>query len=110
MTEKRKYPRINSIFNVEILSTEGGTGISKNISEGGFLFSHNKSIELGRVLKLNLQIQGLKGNFTISGEVVRCQQIEKDNNYDIALKFVEVDEKINNNLKKFIQSQNSNEI
>lgn len=93
--DRRKFKRINSknLLNYRVLNKEEqvnyreGVGITKQVSEGGFLFETTENFKIGTLLEFEL---ALKDEFiTVVGEVVYC--LDKTNDvFDLGVKFCNI--------------------
>ncbi len=88
--EKRKYPRKKHITGVEyqVLANPRGTGIIKNISEGGMCAILDKYLAEGTIIRLSFAIQENTTNIPIE-TVAKVLRVEKtDNGYETGLQFM----------------------
>lgn len=95
--ERRRFKRINSknLLNYRVLNKEEqinyreGVGLTKQVSEGGFLFETGESFEKGTILEFELAI---KDQFiTVLGEVVYALPINQDV-FDLGIRFCNITE------------------
>ena len=92
----------------------------KNIGGGGLLFETNHIIDIGKILKLDITLQGwhkfrpgffkvhessISRPVTAIAEVVRIEEIIKEKRYEIGVKFVNVYE---DDLKGLIEFMENN--
>jgi c-di-GMP-binding flagellar brake protein YcgR len=105
--DRRKLKRIDSknLLNYRVLNKEEqvnyreGVGITKQVSEGGFLFETAENFLIGTLLEFEL---ALKDEFiTVIGEVVYA--IPKNNDvFDLGVRFCNISESNKNVLRKII--------
>jgi hypothetical protein len=96
--DKRKYPRIENIFklNYEIQRGKIAT-FSKDVSAGGVAFATDELLDENTMLALTFMIEGLPGEITANGKVIRSWQ-EGRANY-AAVEFVNLPEQSQSQLK-----------
>lgn len=116
--EKRKYPRVDLIFNIEYefikeFSNEQShahIGIGKDISVGGISFdcTNDTNIKEGDILFIKFFIQELEGNLKAIGKVIRIWY--EENKKFCAIKFTGIDpidyEILNNFIQEFRKLHN----
>lgn len=117
--EKRKYPRVDLIFNIEYefikeFSNEHHqthSGIGKDISLGGISFdcTNDTNIKEGDILFIKFSIPELEGNLKAMGKVIRTWY--EENKKFCAVKFTGVNpvdyEILNNFINEFLKQNNS---
>jgi c-di-GMP-binding flagellar brake protein YcgR len=88
--ERRKYPRKKIIMGVDysVLATPQGTGVIKNISEGGVCILIDKFLASGTILKLKYYTQKKGEEVLVEtvGKVCWCRQ--GDQGYLVGVQFV----------------------
>ncbi|MBN1522687.1 MAG: PilZ domain-containing protein [Candidatus Aureabacteria bacterium] len=111
--ERRKYRRvrISEIISVNIYdekkviqSLENG-GLSKNLSLKGLLFESKMKFSLYGRIRMDLDVS-LTPNvkmISIVGEIIRIEEIIKDQRYEYGISFVRVPKKDEQALEKFIE-------
>jgi len=105
VNEKRKYPRINSLFLSYIcIDKQGktlneGIGRTLNVSEGGILMETNFHMLPEHNLMITIAVEDNLVN--IKGEVIHCLKNE-ENKYHTGIEFIDIDESDLDILKKFI--------
>ncbi len=106
--ERRLYKRINSdiVIKVEEMTSEAGSKLacSKNISLGGVLFEYNKSFPISTVLNLELRIPQIGKRLDTYAKVVRVNELFPGRLYDIAVRFVSLDDESKKLLEKYISN------
>lgn len=89
-SEKRKYPRKRHITGIDyyILSSPQGTGIIKDISEGGLRILIDRHIYIGTILKLRFTLEEQKEPVPIEviGKVVWITKC--DSGYLVGIQFM----------------------
>ena len=102
--EKRKYARleIRSKVNFSIVETSKDQksskrfrGIGKNIGVEGILFASNQELKAGTLLDMEIFLPDKADPVYIAGEVRWCRTVKKTKvkteNYDIGVKFLNID-------------------
>jgi len=105
--DKRNEERINCSIPIELSTAEGKIkATTLNISHSGICFSSQREIALFRELELSLMLP-YKDDQEIpikcSGIVVRCDKEEDDDNYQIALFFIDISMATQKNLATFME-------
>lgn len=89
-SEKRKYPRKKHITGLEyqVLASPRGTGIIKDISEGGMCSVLDKHLSEGTIIRLSFTIQEDTTNIPIEtvAKVLRVKKTESG--YETGLQFM----------------------
>ena len=87
--ERRRYPRITGIFDVEIAHQKSRLITDTiNVSASGIYCQCNNPIPLFREIGVNLKIPGTGKVIDCSGVVVRSEKIPKSSRYSIAIFFI----------------------
>lgn len=90
-------------------AAEGGeidhVSSSKDVSAGGLLFVSSNPFSLGTILELKIDL--MNGNKFIQclARVIRVEEVVMDNNYNIAVCFLDISGFDRNRLKKYIQGR-----
>ena len=109
--EKRNYIRLDFQlqlnFNKEDGSGESFPAITKNISAEGLRFTSDQKLEKGSKIDFEIDLPNREKPVHFKGEVVWSKAASsadkgKKGNYDIGIKFVEVDKKDRNALMLYI--------
>lgn len=104
MSDKRRFPRINSKFALEVIPSEMGEGTSQNVSKGGLLFTHNGAINVGTILYLTLRVPGLSGSIDVKGKVLRCDPSGTGNLTNVAVNFVDLDPESEKSIMEMLET------
>lgn len=92
--ERRRFVRVNGTFVVSYnqIEPEPKADISqtKNISEGGILFTADKFFKTGSVLQIKIRLPDASDYSTIKVQVVDSVQLVKDFMYDTRAKFLDI--------------------
>lgn len=111
--QRRKYLRVNYETDIDFspisyqgeslthLEEKKGFGQMKDISAGGICFSSNIELLEGMVIELRFELREQK--FQVLGEVVRS--LEKEENYEMGIKFDLRSEKVENDISNFVLQQ-----
>lgn len=107
--EKRLYLRVDFVKNLNIIGIDDNkeselNASSKNLSKSGILFEHNKPIELGTKLRLNLSIEENQGPIAVTGIVVRTESRGEDK-FDIGVLFFNIENETKNEISRYIIRQ-----
>ena len=103
--QKRNYFRlkVSLPIHIKLFGTEETfLRYTRDLSAGGIKFAHSKTIEKGA--DLEVKIPDILGEKAIKASVVRTERddIREVNKYDIAIKFVDIDERSQDKIIKFI--------
>ena len=104
MSEKRKFPRVDSKFALEVIPSDAGAGKSTNVSEGGLLFVHDGPINVGTMLYITLRVPGLSGSISVKARVLRCDASGSGKTHNVAVNFVDIDEDTEDSIKELLES------
>lgn len=110
--ERRRYPRIPFGYVVKYRLCENckkkfRKGSGKNISLGGILIEGKRRLPVDTLLEIEVLIPKSRDNcecIKVIGQVVRVDIVKNSRLYDLAVKFVEIPEKDNYRLLKFINA------
>ena len=110
--EKRKHARIPFNYVVTCRDCAGNVESvshfafmhSKNVSAGGLLLESKYYYPPDTLLEIKLSIPSISHSIKIIGEVLRSEEIKKNNIFNLGVSFVKIDEKGRNELVKFIES------
>lgn len=105
--ERRRYVRIKGNFVLsykDITTQEAKSDISqtKDISVGGLLFTSQQKFSPGTLLKLKLRLPDTPDYINVKVEVVASRQLVKNVMYDTRAKFVKIDDKHKDYIRKII--------
>ncbi len=89
--DRRRYPRINANFSMEVTPSPSGEGTGMNVSQGGLQFSHKGKLIPGSILNLTLRVNGYSGSVHAKGKVIRCEDTATENYYHVSIAFVDMD-------------------
>lgn len=111
-TEKREYARIPFNYVVTCRDCAGNVESvshfafmhSKNVSAGGLLLESKYYYPPATLLEIKLSIPSISHSIKIIGEVLRSEELKKNNIFNLGVSFVKIDEKGRNELIKFIES------
>jgi len=109
--ERRQFPRIDGTFVVsygEALDDRQKIDITqtRNISEGGLLFTTDRKFQSGIVLKLKLRLPGYPDYITLKVEVVESKEIAgKGFLYDTRVKFISIKDEIKDVIRKIVDTK-----
>lgn len=113
--EKRKYPRLSMNVRVDwekkdgkTVKDGGGSGITKNISEGGICLIVYDKVEVGHALRLKIELPTKKTIESV-GKIVWVKEFEivgkpNEMRYDIGIEFSEIEPRDRNEIKSFISA------
>jgi hypothetical protein len=102
--DRRKYPRINANFSMEVAPSPTGEGTAMNVSQGGLQFSHKGNLNPGSILNLTLRVNGYSGAVHVRGKVIRCEDTGIENYYHISINFVDTDSQTEADIIDMIKS------
>jgi diguanylate cyclase (GGDEF)-like protein len=88
--ERRAYVRVNADFTGTywVVSTESRPFVARNISEGGILFSTDRPISVGSMLKLHASIPGERRAIECAARVVRVEMNGERGQYEVGACFI----------------------
>ncbi len=109
--EKRRHARIPFNYVVTCRDCAGNVESvshfafmhSKNVSAGGLLLESKYYYPADTLLEIKLSIPSISHSIKIIGEVVRSEEMKKNNTYNLGVSFVRIDEKGRDSLVKFIE-------
>jgi len=111
--ERRKYPRVDSniVISYHIQGEYGNYDLSqtKNISQGGILFTTNREFKTGMHLGMTVLFPFLDDKIEIVGEVISSREVLKDFVYETRIKLDDLKEQLLGQLGKFIDELKSDE-
>ena len=102
--DRRKYPRINANFSMEVTPSPSGEGTGMNVSQGGLQFSHRGRLNPGNVLNMTLRVNGFSGAVNVKGKVIRCEESGTDDYYHVSINFVDTDHDTEASIMDMIKS------
>lgn len=103
--QKRSFFRLKIVLpiKIKICGTEDTfLRYTRDISGGGIKFSHSEPIEEGS--NIEVKIPDILGEKIIKASVVRTERVDmrEINKYDIAIEFVDLDERLRDEIVKFL--------
>jgi len=103
--QKRSYFRLKVSLPIHVKLCETGYKFlryTRDISAGGIKFSHSEFIEVGT--NIEVQIPDILGKKAVKASVIRTEleNIREINKYDIAIEFIDIDERARDKIVKFI--------
>jgi general secretion pathway protein E len=113
--ERRIYIRLDNSINVrfkvfrsqEELAKRGFKpeefSITKNISAGGLVFIASEALTPGVILELNIDLPGGEETIQCLAKVIRVEDMQQNNKYDIAVCFLDLTGGQRQKLDKFVQ-------
>jgi hypothetical protein len=102
--DRRRYPRINANFSMEVTPSPTGEGTGINVSQGGLQFSHRGKLNPGSLLNMILRVHGFSGTVHVKGKVIRCEESGTDNYYHVSINFVDTDHETEASIIDMIKS------
>lgn len=107
--EKRRHPRLNASFIVSYRikdpSSDFDLSQTKDVSQGGFLFTTNKEFAQGTVLVMILRFPFVAEKIELHGQVVSSQEKVKNLIYETHIKFKDSDEAFLRRIGEFIKKK-----
>lgn len=105
--DRRKYPRIGRTFIVSYreISSAGlkfDVSQTKNISEGGLLFTTNRKFPKGVILELKIRLPQFSDFVTLNVQVVDSGDVGGGLIADTRVKFISVKEDVKKAIKEII--------
>ncbi|MDO8602768.1 MAG: PilZ domain-containing protein [Candidatus Omnitrophota bacterium] len=108
--ERRKFKRINRSYIVSYAIVKGedlkfDVSQTRNLSEGGLLFMSDREFEKGAILKIKLRLPEFSDYVTVRTQVIESTQLVKDIMYDTRVKFIEVEQKVRESIRKLVDHE-----
>ena len=104
--EKRKHVRLPATYITRYKSrysdTDYDVSQTRNISQGGALLFTNRMFRKGDQLELQIQFPFSAKKVTVIAEVVVCEELTKNVTYKTRLKFIAMDERVEQSLREII--------
>jgi len=108
-TERRKFPRVNTAFDVEC-SVEGvghseKRSLAKNIGMGGIYLITYKKLEIDSILSLKIHLPDGKEPFRTKGRLVWEREFTSQDSivrYDVGIEFLKIEERNSQRLSLYI--------
>lgn len=105
--ERRRYQRIAANFVVSYIEVPGPSKAdisqTKNISEGGVLFTADRKFQKGAILNLKLRLPDAFDIISLNVEVMDSKEIGKGFLYDTRAKFVNLKDEIRTAIKRVVE-------
>ncbi len=104
--ERRDSQRIDAslVKNLSLVSSSGDNFSFKNISKNGLLFTFNKVIPMGSILQLFLSLPNRKTKISCKVKVKRVEEIQKNKEYEIGVRIIQIRETEKKALGRLIDS------
>jgi c-di-GMP-binding flagellar brake protein YcgR len=115
-TEKRIYQRLPNrihlsykVFKTQEEITKRGISpealsVTKNISAGGILFISKDNLAVGSILEVKIELPDDEKPIECLARVVRVEDTGQDNNFDIALCFLDITSAQRARLDRFVET------
>lgn len=108
--ERRRFKRINrnyvisyaAISRAELKSNVSQT---KNVSEGGLLFTTDKSFQKGTILKVKLRLPDFSDYVIVKVLVVDSVEKARGLMYETRAKFLEIEQKVRDAIRKLADNR-----
>ncbi len=108
-SEKRKHERldVNFVISYRIQALPNGYDLSqtKNVSQGGMLFTTNKLFDKGICLAITIRFPFVPQKIEVLGIVIDSKEKVRDLIYETRIKFLDIDEKFFVDLGEFIKER-----
>ena len=109
--EKRQYVRIPFNYVVTCRDCSGNVESvshfafmhSKNLSAGGLLLESKYYYPPNTLLEIKLSVPSILHSIKIVGEVIRSEEVQDKNSYNLGISFVRINEDGRNALVQFIE-------
>lgn len=102
--ERRKFPRVNSNFSLDVAPSKTRRGQAQNLSQGGLMFTHQGEVEIDSLIDVTLRVPGLTGSIVTRAKVIRCDPTGVGENFHIAVNFVNIDEETEQAIKDLLEN------
>lgn len=110
--EKRKHSRLgaNFVISYRIQALPNGYDLTqtKNVSQGGMMFTTNKLFEKGVCLAITIRFPFVPQKIEVSGIVIDSKEKVRDIIYETRIKFLNIDEQFFIDLGEFIREKLGN--
>lgn len=115
--DRRAYIRLDVKVNIRyqvVQSSQESSGkrsapeqlsVSKNLSAGGLVFMAHEPVPLGSILELKIELPVVKEPISCLSRVVRVEEAAGENNYDIAVCFLDLSGADRTRLDQFVQEE-----
>jgi type II secretory ATPase GspE/PulE/Tfp pilus assembly ATPase PilB-like protein len=116
-TEGRSYQRLNSKVNLryKVFKSQGELlrrgftpeqlSVTKNISAGGLLFYADEPLPIGSILELKIELPDGKEPIECLARTIRIDEIEEEENYNIAVCFLDITSAERTRLNKYTETE-----
>jgi len=102
--ERRKYPRITGVFDVEIAHHKSRFITDTiNVSASGIYCQCKDSIPLFREIGIKLNVPGTDKSIECSGVIVRSDKVPKKPRYNVAIFFLDIEPEDKKYLAEYIE-------
>ncbi|MDX1762936.1 MAG: diguanylate cyclase [bacterium] len=104
--ERRDSDRVGVaiVGRLQVASDQGDIFEVQNVSESGFLFHFYKSIPLGSLLHLSLQLPGRKTPIPCKAKVKRVEEVKKNKVYEIGVRLVQIKKRDEKAYKRLVHA------
>lgn len=111
-TEKRKFPRVQAHFKLQLKFTEENklaNAFANDISRGGIFLQTNTLLGPNDVVEILFTLPGRRKGLRVKSQVVRLVEMDDPNNdrrniYGAGLVFLEVSKKVKRALSKYTKT------
>lgn len=107
--ERRRFPRIDAKYVISYkelfdVNVKFDLSQTKNIGEGGILFTSDKIYQKGAILELKIRFPDFSDFVTLKGKVVDSKSIGKGIMTDTRVSFIDTEEKVKEAIKKIVEA------
>lgn len=109
-SDRRKYKRLNAKFLFEYNASNKKkcfgkryVALTENISASGLIFRSAYLFQIGSMLTGILEIPELRKKIDISGRVIRLEPTRKEDIYEVAIQYIEIDNADRELINEFIK-------
>jgi hypothetical protein len=107
--ERRRYPRLNANFIVSYRAKEPSSSFdlsqTKDVGQGGLLFTASKKIEPGTMLVMTVRFPFIPDKLELTGQVVKSQEKVKGLIYETHVQFKDSDQALIRKIGDFIRKE-----
>ncbi len=106
--ERRRFVRVNGTFvvnykDISVAYSKNDISQTRNISEGGLLFTTDKKFKKDTVLKLKLRLPDSRDFIDVKVKVVGSMQRVKNIMYETRVKFIGITDEGKDSIKKIVE-------
>ena len=109
-SERRQFKRIDGTYVVSYAPMKSGelkfdVSQTRNLSEGGLLFISDRKFEKDTLLKIKLRLPELPDYVIVQAQVIDSAQMAKGIMYGTRARFINVEQKIKDAIKKLAENE-----